>query len=273
MRHYYEIGEKKFLDKHGRKIFAIDNKNSMLLLEINVKLFPVLNHNILYIAMIIHEKIDDIIFLDSKYNIQGMSQKLFNKFKILNQNIFNENNIPFYTICKQFINFYKTFLKGNRKKLSPLATINTSSQILSDKESFEDYLLNDKEKEKEREILEQENNENIEINENIELEYEIKIPKFILDYSFYTLHKEKTIQVDFSESNSLKVIGENFFNGTDFESISLPTSVTTIKANAFVDNKSTTKLTVYYAGTEEDFNKITIDSSNSKHYTVVYQTN
>ena len=203
MRHYYEIGEKKFLDKHGRKIFAIDNKNSMLLLEINVKLFPVLNHNILYIAMIIHEKIDDIIFLDSKYNIQGMSQKLFNKFKILNQNIFNENNIPFYTICKQFINFYKTFLKGNRKKLSPLATINTSSQILSDKESFEDYLLNDKEKEKEREILEQENNENIEINENIELEYEIKIPKFILDYSYYTLHKEKTIQVDFSESNTL----------------------------------------------------------------------
>ena len=79
--------------------------------------------------------------------------------------------------------------------------------------------------------------------------------------------------IDFSESNSLKVIGENFFNGTDFGSISLPTSVTTIKANAFVDNKSTTKLTVYYAGTEEDFNKITIDSSNSKHYTVVYQTN
>ena len=203
MRHYYEIGEKKFLDKHGRKIFAIDNKNSMLLLEKNVKLFPILNHNILYIALMTHEKIDDIIFLDSKFNIQGMSQKLFNKFKILNQNIFNENNIPFYAICKQFINFHKTFLKGNKKKLSPLTTINTSSQILSDKESFEEYLLNEKEKEKEREILEQENNDNIEINENIELEYEIKIPKFILDYSYYTLHKEKTIQVDFSESNSI----------------------------------------------------------------------
>ena len=167
MRHYYEIGEKKFLDKHGRKIFAIDNKNSMLLLEKNVKLFPILNHNILYIALMTHEKIDDIIFLDSKFNIQGMSQKLFNKFKILNQNIFNENNIPFYAICKQFINFHKTFLKGNKKKLSPLTTINTSSQILSDKESFEEYLLNEKEKEKEREILEQENNDNIEINENM----------------------------------------------------------------------------------------------------------
>ena len=79
--------------------------------------------------------------------------------------------------------------------------------------------------------------------------------------------------IDFSESNSLKVIGEDFFNGTDFGSINLPTSVTTIKANAFVDNNPSTKLTVYYAGTEEDFNKITIDSSNSKHYSVVYQNN
>ena len=198
MKRYYEIGEKKFLDIKGRKIFAVDRKNAMLLMEKNVKLFPILNQNILYIALLTHEKIDDVIFLDSKFNIQGMSQKLFNKFKIVNQNIFNENNIPFYAICKQFINFYKTFLKGNKKKISPLVTLNTSSQILSDKESLEDYIIN----EKEREIIELDNNENIEINENIELEYEIKIPKFILDYSYYSLQKEKITNLDTSESNT-----------------------------------------------------------------------
>lgn len=78
--------------------------------------------------------------------------------------------------------------------------------------------------------------------------------------------------IDFSESNSLKVIGEYFFNGTDFGSINLPTSVTTIKSQALVDS-STSKLKIYYAGTEEDFNNITIDSSNNNHYTVIYQTN
>ena len=202
MRHFYEVGEKKFLDVKGRKIFALDRKNAMMLMDKNVKIFPVLNHNILYIGLLIHEKVDDIILLDSKFNIQGMSQKLFNKFKIVNQNIFNENNIPFYAICKQFINFYKIFLKGNKKKISPLTTTinNTSSQIISDKESFEDYLMNEKEKEKE--IIEQEKNENIEINENIELEYEIKIPKFILDYSYFSYHKEKTINIDFNDSIS-----------------------------------------------------------------------
>ena len=202
MRNFYEIGEKKFLDIKGRKIFALDRKNALMLMEKNVKLFPILNHNILYIALLAHEKIDDIIFLDSKFNIQGMSQKLFNKFKIVNQNIFNENNIPFYAICKQFINFYKIFLKGNKKKILPLTTTlnNTSSQIISDKESFEDYLINEKEKEKE--TMEQEKNENIEINENIELEYEIKIPKFILDYSYFSYHKEKTIYMNLNDSSS-----------------------------------------------------------------------
>ncbi len=201
MRNFYEVGEKKFLDIKGRKIFALDRKNAMMLMEKNVKIFPILNHNILYIALLTHEKIDDIIFLDSKFNIQGMSQKLFNKFKIVNQNIFNENNIPFYAICKQFINFYKIFLKGNKKKILPLTTTinnNTSSQIISDKESFEEYLMNEKEKE----ISEQEKNENIEINENIELEYEIKIPKFILDYSYFSYHKEKTININCNDSSS-----------------------------------------------------------------------
>ena len=80
-------------------------------------------------------------------------------------------------------------------------------------------------------------------------------------------------KIDFTNASNLKVIGEGFFNSTDFGSIYLPTSVTTIKKNAFIDNKPSTKLIVYYAGTEEDFNKITIDSSNNNHYTVIYQTN
>ena len=51
MRNFYEVGEKKFLDIKGRKIFALDRKNAMMLMEKNVKLFPILNHNILYIAL------------------------------------------------------------------------------------------------------------------------------------------------------------------------------------------------------------------------------
>ncbi len=91
-----------------------------------------------------------------------------------------------------------------------------------------------------------------------------------MNFSLYYSGFEK---IDFTNASNLKVIGEHFFATTNFGSIYLPTSVTTIKKNALGDNQLSTKLIVYYAGTEEDFNKITIDPSNDGDYTVVYQNN
>ena len=79
-------------------------------------------------------------------------------------------NIPFYMICKNFIRFYKTFMQDN------IENKNSSNQEF-EINSFEQELDNDFSSEdiNKKDI-------NIEINENIELEYEIKIPKFILDF-------------------------------------------------------------------------------------------
>jgi hypothetical protein len=64
--------------------------------------------------MIVKENIDDIIFMDSKFVIQGMSAKLMNILQIENNKLFMEYNIPFYLICKQFVNFYKIFLHNKQ---------------------------------------------------------------------------------------------------------------------------------------------------------------
>ena len=74
-----------------------------------LKLFPILNENVFFVALIIKENIDDIIFLDSEFNIQGMSSKLMEILNINNQSLFQDNDIPFYVICKKFLNFYNIF--------------------------------------------------------------------------------------------------------------------------------------------------------------------
>ena len=83
-----------------------------MLLKICVKLFPTLNENVFFVAMIV---IDDIIFMDSKFVIQGMNSKLMNILQIENNKLFMEYNIPFYLICKQFVNFYKIFLHNKQQ--------------------------------------------------------------------------------------------------------------------------------------------------------------
>ena len=53
--------------------------------------------------------------MDDKYYIQGMSSSLIQKFGI-NNNIFQKDELPFYLICKKFVNFYSIFLDNSKKK-------------------------------------------------------------------------------------------------------------------------------------------------------------
>jgi hypothetical protein len=46
-----------------------------------------------------------VILLDSEYNIQAMSGKLYNLFN-LNSQIFQDVDVPFWMICKEFIRHY-----------------------------------------------------------------------------------------------------------------------------------------------------------------------
>ena len=189
MAKYFKIGEKKIIDKPDFKTFALDKNNSVMKLKLAIKLFPILNEKVFFVGMINKENIDDIILLDSKFNIQGMSLKLMKILNIGNNSLFQKNEIPFYVICRKFVNFYHTFFQSKKKG------------------DEKQYNLDEK---KEREDL----HENIEINENVELEYEIKLPQFLIDYSEKTSKKtdENIIQLiqmkHDNEENQNDVIGE-----------------------------------------------------------------
>ena len=195
MKRYYEIGEKIAIDKKDLKTFGKDRENTIVMIQLIVKLFPILNENVYFIGIIAKENIDDIIFIDSKFNIQGTSSKIMKILNLDNNLLFQENDIPFYVICKQFINFHKIFLQGKKQnekesqtKKSNSLLIETSSHVNDISESNNESILSksvnnkneikDKEKEKEKELQ-----ENVEINENIELEYEILLPEFLINYS------------------------------------------------------------------------------------------
>ena len=103
--------------------------------------------------------------------------------------LFQNNEIPFYVICKKFVNFYKIFLQGKKQDIREKKNKNSSSVITLDDLSSNDE---DSEKGKEKENplknsknleVEKQVHDNIEINENIELEYEIRLPQFLIDYS------------------------------------------------------------------------------------------
>ena len=178
MEKYYNFGEKKIIDQKDIKTFGKDKDNAIVVIRLAVKLFPMLNDSVYFVGMITKENIDDVIFLDHHFNIQGMSGKLLKILNCDNKILFQDNEIPFYVICKKFVNFYKIFLKGKKqnikeKKAKPITIIeNLDDSSLSDSEK--------KNKPKEQTPL---HIDNIEINENIELEYEIRLPQFLLDFS------------------------------------------------------------------------------------------
>ena len=181
IKNYLEIGEKKFINNNEYLTYAKDKENCIICIKISVKIFPVLCENIFFIGLLYPEKYDDIIFIDNSFIIQGMSKKLIERLKINNLSLFNDNEIPFYAICKNFINFYNTFMKGEKD------IEKENKNDLNININFEELESNNIKKKKKL------NEENIEINENIELEYIIQIAPFIIKYDDMTLRSNKNI--------------------------------------------------------------------------------
>ncbi len=79
MQNFINIGERTIIRTKEYSIFEKDKNNSIIIIKLSIKIFPILNNSVYFIGMIILEKIDDLIFIDSNFIIQGMSKK----FKIL----------------------------------------------------------------------------------------------------------------------------------------------------------------------------------------------
>ena len=186
---YFKVGEKKIVDKNDYKTYGKDKSNSVIKIKLAVKLFPILNEKILFCGLINKENIDDIIILDENYNIQGMSSKLMRILNIGNKFLFQENEIPFYTLCKKFIDFYSIFLaeKNGEEELDLDESVDENKK---------------KKKEEKKENKKDENNDNVEINENVELEYEIKLPQFLIDYAEKTNKKDNKSSLKETEENN-----------------------------------------------------------------------
>ncbi len=159
MNNYINSGLGKIIDKKPLKVIGVDKNKNLIFLKKIIKIFPMLNHSIIFIGIITKESINDLILIDSFYDIQGMSKYLMEKMKFNNENFFYQKNIPFYLICKNFLNYHKCFLK-DKKKDSHFGTI----LHVSTQEQIHEKIIN----------------KNIGVNEEMEVEYEIKIPNFLL---------------------------------------------------------------------------------------------
>ena len=225
MDYYYNIGESDMVNIKEKLTFGIDKNNHLLTLIKYVKIFPVLNNSLMYIAMILLEKIDDNILIDNNFNIQAMSSKLIEKLHIHNKYLFIENEIPFYVICKQFLNFYKIFLIGQKKVIkneiqkksdpynSNISAFEDKDKKLEISKEYTDIIdtntYNENESNNNNINLNNEDklfSSNVEINENIELEYEIKFPKFLIDFSKITKFK-----------NHIKTVEKNNINNNIYD--------------------------------------------------------
>ena len=198
IKNYINKCEKKVINTKSFFSYGKDSENSLILLRMSIKIYPVLNDSLIFIGMVQSEKVDDLIFIDNNFIIQGMSKKLKENLNLESKGLFADNDIPFYMICKNFINFYKTFMNANKKQKSK----NEESLINKGEIQFIDESeIEDKEKEKEKENEKENNNDNnIEINENIELEYEIKIPNFLLEFDkIFKNNKKSTYKIDTRE--------------------------------------------------------------------------
>ena len=188
---YFRIGYKKYMETKDFKTFAKDKMNSIIQIRLAIKLLPILNYNVYFASLIIKENIDDIILIDENFNIQGMSSKLMKILNINNIYLFQDNDIPFYVICKKFINFYSIFIKNKKKeaphenKLVRKKTNISEKEKINNLKKYEEKETITKLEETEREEI----HENLEINENVELEFEIKLPQFLINYSHKTNYK------------------------------------------------------------------------------------
>ena len=216
MKNYFDNGRKIVIDKGNCKIFGIDKYKYILQLQMNIKVFPILNDYLYYVGLINLDKIDDIILVDSEFIIQGMSKKLIKKFKITNENLFMENDIPFYIICKNFIRFYKTFFNQHKinKKINRIRNSLISASIQPIFFDDHEILLKDEYDIDITPYEERQNSdlmiENIEdINENMEIEYEIQFPNFLSQYSYFTNNMDKDLQNQLSDSKIDDLTSQN----------------------------------------------------------------
>ena len=113
---YYESGEKKLIDKVNRVSFGKDRNDNVFEMKIMLKIFPILNKNLFFVAMLNKEKSDNIILTDEMFNIVSMSAKLYMKFGMYLKNVFAKYEIPFFVLCKKFVHFYKGLMKVKNKK-------------------------------------------------------------------------------------------------------------------------------------------------------------
>jgi len=179
---YFRLGAKKYIENSDFKTFAKDKNNSIFHSELALKLLPILNSNVFFVCLIVKESINDIILLDKDFIIQGMSDKLMKILNIDNNYLFQDNNIPFYVICKKFINFFNIFL-NNKNSVHQELEKKTTTFIFDDKNTIKEIEEKETNKKRGSQKPNQDEKHDIEINENAELEYEIKIPLFLINYS------------------------------------------------------------------------------------------
>ena len=212
MKKHIEIGEKKVVDKTFRT-YAKDKNNSLIVINLSIKLFPILGENIFFCAMMTREEIEDIILLDVDYNIQAMSGKLYDIFGI-NNDLFQDVDIPFWMICKEFIRHYQTFMMNNSKvkntnlkkrnniKSEGFMTQVEKEQIDLKKSNISNDEINKDEKKLEVTELD------FEINENAEVEWEISIPAFLRTFQNNYLNAKtmtiKTINTKYNVENNIE---------------------------------------------------------------------
>jgi hypothetical protein len=127
-----------------------------------------------------------------------MSLKLKKILNINNKSLFQDNEIPFYVICRKFVNFYSIFFQGKKKGEMSEKQLFTMEEEGQKEKDEEHKNKNNENKKNEKEDI----HENIEINENVELEYEIKLPQFLIDYSEKTNKKEDKPAMQLISANS-----------------------------------------------------------------------
>ena len=226
---YFQVGEKKLIDKVDFSSFGKDKNNSIIKVKLAIKLFPILNDNVLFVGLILKENIDDIILMDSRFNIQGMSLKLMKILSIDNKLLFQNNEIPFYVICRKFVNFYNIFLQGKKKsevfgeEKPSFAEEMLKKEELEKKENNKGKNKGDKKDKKDKidNTAKDDLHENIEINENVELEYEIKLPQFLIDYAEKTNKNSGKMNMKLVTMASETVIEEYEDSYDDFDELAL----------------------------------------------------
>ena len=107
MENYFKTGYNKYIEKKDFKTFAKTKNNSIFQIRLAIKLLPIINHDVIFVGMIVKDNLNDIILIDENFIIQGICDKLKTNLNIENDFLFQYNDIPFYVICKKFINFYK----------------------------------------------------------------------------------------------------------------------------------------------------------------------